>query len=50
MEELQLKRIGLQNSINAISETIKSLEDMDKQLKQELKELETKIRRTKYNL
>ena len=36
--------------MEAISQAIKSLSAMDKQLKQELKELETRIRRTKYNL
>ena len=50
MDELQQKQISLKNSIEAISQAMKSLSDMDKQLKQELKELETRIRRTKYNL
>ena len=50
MDELQQKQTSLQNSIEAIAQAMKSLSDMDKQLKQELKELETRIRRTKYNL
>lgn len=50
MEELQQKQTSLHNSIEAIAQAMKSLSEMDKQLKQELRALETRIRRKKYNL